>query len=110
MPYISKDGATITDVTKWRCNPEQIFLAEDSVEYLAYLADKKTSETLQQEIDNLKTDMTNFMAYHFSMTQTIYELGVAKGLWAVTDIDDTVLKQKFTQWKPKVERYRELND
>jgi hypothetical protein len=63
-----------------------------------------------QEISDLKQDLRQTDHWLFRMILEVWAVGVAKGLWSITDITDQELRAKVQGWKTKLDRLEELGE
>ena len=106
----TETGACIpptTDNRHWRAY--QKWLADGNTPDPEYTQPELDEQAIQAEVIDLRLDMKKADVWLFRMLLEMFDVGVAKGLWAASDFDP-VLRMKAAAWKTKLSRLLELGD
>ncbi len=68
------------------------------------------AKAIHDEITGLKQDLRDALVWQFRMISAIWEVGKTNGLWQNSDVTDTTLKQKYSEWITKLDRLAELGE
>ncbi|MDF1592582.1 MAG: hypothetical protein P1P89_13790 [Desulfobacterales bacterium] len=68
----------------------------------------QADELKEEEIKGLIEDLEKDVAWCFRFIATIWDVGAARGHWTAADITNQSIKDKYVDWKAKLERMAEL--